>query len=331
MRREKISPIYQDFNLFPWLTVEENVSYPLMIRKIINVKGISMKLYHEQKAASTNLERYIAAHSANRTVAYKKVDEAPIYLGYYFPKDYNAAQVYPTFVMIHGGGWSTHKLFADQEYWQGDYLGYLARYYAEKGFVCVSVDYRLTKEKGQAEGFGILECYEDCCDAMDYILQHAEECGIDRQCIYLLGESAGGHLAGALATFHYDRTYAFKKVFLVNPITQLYDLWKEYVPEKTTHPQLAGMSLEERAEFLSPLCQLDKAVSEVILLHGEADNTVNPAHSLCFYERMQELGRPCTLHLLAGTKHAFLLAEYYKGGQWACETAIEVIDAACAL
>lgn len=33
LRREKISVIYQDFNLFPLLTVEENVAYPLTIRK----------------------------------------------------------------------------------------------------------------------------------------------------------------------------------------------------------------------------------------------------------------------------------------------------------
>lgn len=33
LRREKISVIYQDFNLFPLLTVEENTAYPLLIRK----------------------------------------------------------------------------------------------------------------------------------------------------------------------------------------------------------------------------------------------------------------------------------------------------------
>ena len=33
LRREDISVIYQDFNLFPLLTVEENTAYPLLIRK----------------------------------------------------------------------------------------------------------------------------------------------------------------------------------------------------------------------------------------------------------------------------------------------------------
>ena len=34
LRRETISLIYQDFNLFPLLTVEENAMYPLRIRKL---------------------------------------------------------------------------------------------------------------------------------------------------------------------------------------------------------------------------------------------------------------------------------------------------------
>lgn len=32
LRRERLSVIYQDFNLFPLLTVEENIAYPLLIR-----------------------------------------------------------------------------------------------------------------------------------------------------------------------------------------------------------------------------------------------------------------------------------------------------------
>lgn len=33
LRRDRVSVIYQDFNLFPLLTVEENVAYPLRLRK----------------------------------------------------------------------------------------------------------------------------------------------------------------------------------------------------------------------------------------------------------------------------------------------------------
>lgn len=45
LRREKISLIYQNFNLFPWLTVEENATYPLVIRN--ESKAAALQLAHK--------------------------------------------------------------------------------------------------------------------------------------------------------------------------------------------------------------------------------------------------------------------------------------------
>ena len=290
-------------------------------------EGLRTEFFHNlNETTEIELCNVIAHHSADKTVAYKNVDGEPVYIGYYFPQNYDKEGKYPVFVFVHGGGWSSHKIFADQEHWQGDYLGYLARYYADKGFICVSVDYRLAREWGQVENYGIIDCYEDCCDAMDYVIAHADDYGIDTQKMYLLGESAGGHLAGALATFHYDRKYSFKKIFLVNPITHFEDGWKERVPVDSNHPSLAELSVEERAEFLSPLSQILESIGEVVLIHGADDKIVNPDHSRKFYNRMMEMNKKCELHLIEKTTHAFLLAEYYKHGLEACKIAIEIID-----
>lgn len=45
LRREKVSFIYQNYNLFPWLTVEENVTYPLVIRNQNRTEAL--RLAHE--------------------------------------------------------------------------------------------------------------------------------------------------------------------------------------------------------------------------------------------------------------------------------------------
>ncbi len=45
LRREKISLIYQNFNLFSWLTAEENVTYPLVIRN--KSKAETLQLAHK--------------------------------------------------------------------------------------------------------------------------------------------------------------------------------------------------------------------------------------------------------------------------------------------
>ena len=282
--------------------------------------------YHRLEDKEMDLSNAISRHSADKTIAYKTVSEEPIYLGYFLPPNFNKNHKYPLFVFVHGGGWSSHKIFDDQPHWQGDYLGYLARYYANKGFVCVSIDYRLSGDSGQTEGFGIIDCYEDCCDAMDYVIAHADEYGADVHNMYLLGESAGGHLAGALATFHYDRQYSYKKVFLFNPITHFYDGWKGSVPVSSCHIRLAGLSFAQRAEFLSPLCQIHENVCEAVLIHGECDKVVDPEHSRKFYDRMAAFSKKCDLHLIEGTGHAFLLAEYTKQGLAACKIGIEIIN-----
>ena len=285
-----------------------------------------MKFFHELKDTDMNLDDAIARHSADKCVTYKTVHEEPISLGYYFPKDYNKEKKYPTFLFIHGGGWTSHNILAGQSQWQGDHLGYLARYYADKGFIGVSIDYRLARNIGQEKDYGLIECYEDCCDAIDYVLNHADEYGTDTENMYLLGESAGGHLAGAVATFHYDRCYTFKRTFLINAITDLHDMvWTKMVPRDSEHVHLAALDYAERVKFLSPLYQVDEHVGEIVLIHGNADACVFLEHSNCFYSRMCELSKSCELHIIDQTNHAFLLAEYTKEME-ACRLAIRIID-----
>ena len=63
LRRETVSVIYQDFNLFPLLTVEENVMYPLRIRKqpigeakaMADEKLLAVGLKEEQFARLPNM------------------------------------------------------------------------------------------------------------------------------------------------------------------------------------------------------------------------------------------------------------------------------------
>lgn len=294
--------------------------------EMVLITHVCMEYFHTLQPTDLDLSLAIAGHSADECVAYKYIDGQPYYLGFYFPQSYDKVNSYPAFVFIHGGGWSFRKIFDDQPHWQGDYLGFLARYYANKGFVSVSIDYRLIKDGGQADGFGLIDCYEDCCDAMDFLYAHAKEYGIDPSSVYLLGESAGGYLAGAVATFHYDRQYSFKTTFLINPISDLNDpKWGQYVSKGSNHKQLIGLSTQEMIDFLSPVCQADEKTSPIVLIHGSSDVCVDPMHAKAFHQKMSSLSNACDLHLLDKTNHAFLLAEYTKE-QHACRMGIRIID-----
>ena len=274
--------------------------------------------YYDLENKNIDLTQAISRHSADRLVCYSMVNGEAVYLGYFLPDTFVHTCKYPTFIMIHGGGWSQKKIFEDQSCWAGDYLGYLARYYAKKGVVAISIDYRLIRERGQAKDYGLLDCCRDCSNAMDYIVDHAEEFSVDLQNMYLLGESAGGYLAAAMVTFQRSSFYSFKKVILVNAITDLRD-------EKWSWVVQADKARHQNLQEISPVCQLNENICEVILIHGEKDTTVDLQQSLNFYQCMQNLDKSCSLHIIKETKHAFLLAEYYPN-IIACYVAISIID-----
>lgn len=262
-------------------------------------------------------QRIFARHSADRCITYKRVDDEEIRIGYYFPANMEQGKSYPAIFLIHGGGWSFHMIFSDQEQWSGDYLGFLGRYYADHEFVAVSIDYRLMKGEGQEPGYGIENCYEDCYDAVKYVLDHAKENGIDLERMYLLGESAGGYLAAALVTLSRGSRKSFKslfkRVFLINPIIDLKD------------PKWGRFIKDEEKEALSPLYHVEKELSRTLLFHGEDDITVDIEHSKAFYVKLQKIGVSSEIHIMEKTKHAFLLAEYYPTTD-ACEKTIAILD-----
>lgn len=73
------------------------------------------------------------------------------------------------------------------------------RYFAEKGFVCVSIDYRQGLKRVAFQPSTILRAIqmgvEDLFDATVYLLQHADELNIDPQKIILMGDGAGACIA----------------------------------------------------------------------------------------------------------------------------------------
>ena len=273
------------------------------------------------------LNSYIARHSGDEVIVYKTVGEEKLACSIYYPPAYQREQTYKTLFLIHGGGWRGRKIFEDQTEWSGDYLGYLARYYADGGYVCISVDYRMAQEDAQKAGYQLWDLYEDCKEAVDYILNQKDRYGIDMNHVSILGESAGGHLAGLVATKYQRSGFAFERAYLVNPITYLNDdaEWGKRIPKRPTHEELANLTEKERGETLSPLYQIGEDTCPVVLIHGTDDTVVHPNHTRKFYERMKQLSLSCEMYFIEGANHAFLLAEYTDNLP-ACKKAIEILN-----
>lgn len=94
-------------------------------------------------------------------------------------------------VHMHGGGYVRGEA-AMWEPWHRKIV-------AESACVFVSVDYRLAPETCFPGNIG------DCHAALSWVHRQAEELGVDRSRIGVMGESAGGGLAAALALLARDR------------------------------------------------------------------------------------------------------------------------------
>lgn len=109
----------------------------------------------------------------------------PIYTSIAVPKTTPNAPV-PVMVYIHGGGWN----HGDRK----QALASICSYVTKRGYIGVSLDYRLTPEAPFPAQI------QDVKLAIRYLRAHAAEYHLDPNRIGVWGTSAGGHLASLLGT-----------------------------------------------------------------------------------------------------------------------------------
>ncbi|KCZ54106.1 hypothetical protein HY29_03265 [Hyphomonas beringensis] len=92
----------------------------------------------------------------------------------------------PMVIMMHGGAWT----FGNKQ----NALGmYQAKYFTDQGFVFIAMNYRLAP----SHRFPAQE--EDAAAAIAYFHEHAKEFGADPDKLFLMGHSAGAHMAALVA------------------------------------------------------------------------------------------------------------------------------------
>jgi acetyl esterase len=219
-----------------------------------------------------------------------------------YPQDAQPADRRPAIIFIHGGGWGA----GNPDQWFPH-----CRYFALRGLVGMSVQYRLTSEKSVT----VADCVRDCQSAIRYIRAHSNSMGVDAQRLVVVGESAGGHLAAALGTISAgageDSSISGRPsaLVLLNPITDLNTRW--------------GETLGTNALAWSPLQHISKETPPTLLIHGDADRVVDFGHSQEFHHAMLALGNRSRLIRLPGADHAFAIFKYGPD-RWVRRTIAEI-------
>lgn len=112
----------------------------------------------------------------------------------------NAQGKIPVIVSVHGGGW----VYGDKELYQ-----FYGMTLAQRGFAVVNFTYRLAPEvKFPAP-------LEDTNNVISWMYENQEEYGLDMEHVFMVGDSAGGHLCGLYSAICTNPEYAVNYTFKV--------------------------------------------------------------------------------------------------------------------
>ena len=221
---------------------------------------------------------------------------------YRFAADQSASSVpHPAALWIHGGGWTGGTC---------DAFFPMARYTATRGAESFVVNYRLLRPGGPT----MTDAIADCKSAVRYLRAHHAELNVDPQRIAVLGESAGGHLAAAVALLDDindgtdDLTVSARPdaVVLFNPLTDFTaSNFRKLLPQGAD-PESADAFVRD----YSPLFHVRSGLPPTLCVHGLGDTVIPPEQTRRFAAALQQAGNRCDLELLPGLPHAFLIPEY---------------------
>jgi acetyl esterase/lipase len=228
------------------------------------------------------------------------IDGARVLLRWY---EKEGATSGPAVVHFHGGGMISGSVAL--------YDGPVSRYVSGSGVSMLAVDYRLAPEHPYPTP------EEDCYSGLLWLVDHASELGVDPVRIAVMGDSAGGGLAAAVALLARDRggpDLAHQVLIypmlddrntVVDPqlapfVVWSYDDnstgWGALLGDALGGPDVAAFAAPARATDLSglPRCYLE--VGQLDIFRDE---------SFAYAERLSRAGVTVEFHLRPGAPHEF--------------------------
>jgi acetyl esterase/lipase len=197
----------------------------------------------------------------------------------------------PVVVFFYGGSWKSGKR---QWYrWVGEAL-------AAQGIVTVVPDYRQWP-KVRLDGF-----MRDGAEAVRWAHDHAGDFGGDTTHLFVMGHSAGGHIAALLAT---DARWLGAVGMKPRDLSGFIGLAGPYDFLPLTNDDfidMFGQTAEQQARS-QPVNFVEGDEPPALLLQGEADGTVKPSNALSLQRHYEARGEHVEVKLYPDTGHMGVL------------------------
>ena len=181
----------------------------------------------------------------------------------------------------------------------------IARWLQSEGVTAFVLFYRLP-----ADGWSPEAPFQDGQRAMRIIRTRAAAYGLDPAKLGVIGSSAGGHLAGMLATQGEARYYDPLDATDQAPATPIfagliYPVVSLRPPIDTTRTRRELARAPDAVARLSVEQHVTPTTPPIFLAHAADDPIADPRHSLWLFEAMRAAGRPAELHIFSSGGHSW--------------------------
>jgi acetyl esterase/lipase len=186
----------------------------------------------------------------------------------------------PAILSVHGGRWRAGN--------RTDASSIKVVPWAEVGFFAMSIDYRLVGGSPAPAPYLDLRC------AIRWLHAHAADYGVDPERVYLIGQSAGGHMVSLAATLG-DGAYpkaggwesARSDVRAVISVAGAYDL--NSLSWGNLWTPTSG-NVEEARREASPITHVSSATKPMLVIHSDDDRSVPVQQAVDFVEKLKAAG-----------------------------------------
>jgi len=256
-----------------------------------------------------------AEPKVQRDIAYAEPKNERQTLDVYAPAE---GADHPIVVWIHGGGWR-----------QGDKRGVQAKpqAFVDRGIVFVSINYRFVPQVTVKQMTG------DVAKAIRYVHDHAKEYGGNPNSVFVIGHSAGAHLAALVCT---DDRYLKAEGLSLSIVkgcvpvdTAAYDIPQRFAffgAAKSSEGKAIFGDDEASHQELSPITYVGsvKHIPAFLILHV-ADRPDSTAQSQQFAKALQKVGVSATAVPGEGKTHGTINSELGLAGDKPTQALFEFV------